>query len=177
MAVSSRTPTVRFARRHDVEPGTRWALYWDGARASNGDGVPGSAGMNYTTPLHGPVDLWPSDIGRLGAWMGRALLGPMWVGEPAIDPVYGWWQGPWLIGQWLSPGGWAAYTFPFALRDGNYTIGVRLIDAIGNVASSGVETAFEVAAVPRPVTALMVDSYSAGTAELAISFSSSPDLA
>lgn len=178
MPVSTRTPTVRFARRHDVEPGTRWSLYWDGGRAANGDGVPGSGGgVNYVTPLHGPVELWPSDQGRLGAWMGRAWTGPAWVGEPAIEPVYGCWEGPWLIGQWLAPGGWASYTFPFSLRDGSYTVGIRLSDAVGNVASSGVETTFEVAAVPRPVTTVTVDSYSVGLNELAISFGTSPDLA
>lgn len=175
MAIDNRYPTIRFPRLHGGEAGLRWILYWNGSRAANGDGEPGDgAAVDYDEPIAGPFELWPS--GKFGFCHGGFAMGGFAVGRPLIGPALGFAQGPFAIGNFCRPGGYASYTFTFALRDGEYSVGVLFADRLGNIAGSGVEVTFEVAALPRPSPALRLESYDSGSNTLVVSFDSSPDL-
>lgn len=175
--LATRTPTIRFPQLHGgVEHGQRWRLHWDGTRASNGDGAPGADGAAVDTAntLAGPFSLYPAPV-KLGAWEGRAWLGAAWTGN-AVSGGLGAWQGPAWIGQAWQPAGFATWRFPFALRDGNYTVAVAAVDALGNAQGVPAEAAFEVAALPRPARDLAIEDYDAGADLLALAWTASPDI-
>lgn len=174
MALAHRRPTIRFPRLHNVEGDVQWAVYWNGRRMANGDGAPKGGAVDYAAAIGGPQPLWP--YGKIGWLSGGWLSGGWLMGGPHVRPATGWLGMPWLAGPWLQPGGFAEWTFPFDLRNGTYTIGVRFLDKLGHLAAAGEEVTFEVSALPRPATAIRLDSWTPGTTTLALSFDGSPDV-
>lgn len=175
---STRRPTLRLLRSHDVEPGAQVVLYWSGFRAPNGDGHPGpghlSPAVDFSTPLVGPLDMWRGGHRHFhgGGWCRGA-----WPFRGAgSNRELGWCHGPWGRGPWGVGTDHFAWTFNFDLRDGEYLFAPRLADARGNAQGSLVGDTFslEVAALPRPPSRLTAERVAD---DLVIRFDPSPEFA
>lgn len=170
--VTSRQPTLRIPRV-PVEPGALAALYWNGTKAPNGDGVPGGAEpVSYDRPLFGPQPFWLKGMPHL--FGGGFGLGGF--GEPgaSLNTDMGFGRGPFGVGAFGIGGGYFEWQFSFPLRNGVYAIALRLRDTAGNEqAADAVAFSFEVQAVPRPCDKAWVVSLDGDT--LTIGFRRSPD--
>lgn len=172
--IAHRQPTIRFPRLHKFQVGSQVLIYWNGSRAANGDGVAGGvAPVNYAAALAGPLDVWPN--GQRSIFGGRFGRGGFGV-DGGDGNAGGFGTGPFAIGEFCSPGGWFEWAFPFVLRDGDYAVGVRMCDGLGNVTTSPtVELTFTVAAIPRPATRARIVSWDDGGNVLNIAWQHSPD--
>lgn len=149
VTLDHRYPTIRLPRDQRVEPGARVALYWDGKRAPNNDGVPSGAGIDYTRPLivsrlfsKGHRMLFGGAFGRGGFSFRHATL----------DPALGFAKGAFAGGAFAIGEGHWSWTSPFPWRDGTYALAVRIQDRLGNENTTAIATlSIEVAALPRPV--------------------------
>lgn len=174
MSLTTRRPTIRFPRLHVLEADAQALLYWNGRRASNGDGVATGGAVDYAAPLAGPLAIFTAD--KLGALLGGALAGAALVGNGLSAASLGALQGPALIGPAFQPAGYWSWQFPFSLRNGVYLVGVVIGDAIGNLSPSAVESTFEIAAAPRAPSGLSLISYDAGGDVLSLNWIGSADL-
>jgi hypothetical protein len=148
-------------------------LYWNGARAGNGDGVAGgeSGAIDYDTRLDGPLALWRK--GHLSQFGGSPFVGGVFEAHAEPDPALGHGSGRYGEGQYAVGNPWSSWKFPFFLRDGTYKAAILLIDRWGNEeAQPGTVVQFEVAALPRPPRNA-VASYAEGT--LTVSWDASPE--
>lgn len=159
MLLDHRYPTIRIVRDHAVEPGTRIALYWDGARAPNGDGVPNDGGVDYTNALH-VSKMWSK--GHRWLFGGGFGLGGFGTYGADPDPAMGFAKGPFAIGGFACGGGYWQWTTPFPWRNGTYTVAVRLRDALGNESATVSTTTIEIAALPRPSSRAWLDAIGDG---------------
>jgi hypothetical protein len=158
-----------------VEPGATVAVYWNGTRAANGDGIPGgSAAVNYGAALATGIPVWPDGHVRLFGG-GFADGGFSELGARNV-PRMGFSMGPFATGAFGVGGAWWEWTFDFALRNGRYNVGLLVSDWLGNaMASPGAEISFGVEAVPRPVPDFWLSAYDAGAALLTAAWTASPD--
>jgi hypothetical protein len=149
VTLDHRYPTISMQRDQNVEPGTRIALYWDGVRAPNNDGVPGGAGIDYTKPLI-VAPMWSK--GHRTLFGGGFARGGFTFMGATPDPSMGFAKGPFAMGAFAIGSSTWAWTSPFSWRDGEYALAMRLQDRLGNENATDVATlSIEIAALPRPV--------------------------
>lgn len=159
--VTTRTPTLRWLRSHDVEPGAQVVICWNGTRAPNGDGVPGGENaIDYETPLAGPMQMWRGGHRHMygGGWPGSEF--PFF--GAGSNQELGFCRGPFGAGPFGVGTTYMTWQFNFPLRDGDYRFTILLADALGNKMSSllGLILAFRVEALPRPPIGLSVKAAS-----------------
>lgn len=175
-ALTHRQPEVRSPRMHDGEASELRRVYWNGRRTSRGDGAAQSAaGVDYSASARLGESKY-FGAGQFGFGAGRFGAGPFGLGDAAPTQHGGFGEGRFGEGMFGAPAGAWSWTFPFALRNGVYRIGVTRVDAAGNEQAIGGEAEFEVAAVPRAVTQLRLERYDAGTGLLTMSWRPSRDL-
>lgn len=164
--INHRKPTMRFPRLHDVEPGVSVAVYFNGTRAPNQDGVPGGdAPVNFAIRLAEPMRIWLK--GHLSMFGGGFCVGGFCGAHADVDDTLGFASGPFALGGFACGGGWFEWQFPFPLRDGQYSVAMRLLDRLGNEEETPAEVLdFLVLALPRPATNLSAD-YAGGNLNLA----------
>lgn len=176
MSVTTRTPAIQFVRLHAWPPGLHYGVFWNGQRATNGDGIPGApaAPVDYSTPLFGPTKVWADGQAIMfGGGFGRGAFG---VNGSNGKRGLGFGSGGFGIGEFGRGGGVVTWRFPWPLRNGDYVVGIQFEDAIGNVDASPIEVSFTVLAIPRPASRVRALSWSAGTG-LSVEWDESPDLA
>ncbi len=147
--VTTRQPTIRVPRV-PVEHGTQIAIYWNGTRAPNGDGVPGGAApIDYSRPLFGPREFWLRGNPHLfGGGFGQGGFGESGA---SFNSEMGFGRGSFGGGAFGIGGGDFEWAFSFPLRNGVYGIAARLRDSTGNEQSTdAVAMTLEVQAAPRP---------------------------
>lgn len=165
---------LAFARLHRVR-GCQVSVFWSGAVASNGDGKPEGAVVDYATPIAGPITVWPA--GRQAGFLnGPFLSGGFLSGGARQGNGFGFLTGRFLEGGFLGPAGRCSIQVPSVLRNGDYTFGMKLLDKLGNAAATEAEITVSVEAIPRPAARARIDSYDSGNEVLNIGWTASPDL-
>ncbi|MCB9852757.1 MAG: hypothetical protein H6819_06650 [Phycisphaerales bacterium] len=157
VTLDHRYPTIRIPRDQRVEPGARIALYWDGKRAPNGDGVPGDAGIDYTKPL---IVSKLFSKGHRMLFGGRFCRGRFSFRHAVPDPAMGFAKGPFAGGGFAVGGGSWSWRSPFPWRDGTYALAARIRDRVGNENATAVASlSVEISALPRPVARAWVAAF------------------
>jgi len=180
VTVNTRRPTLRFPRLHKMLLGLEVVIFWNGSRGGTlgeGDGLPPDPGtpIDYDTPLAGPIVVFAG--GHRSIFGGGFLRGGFLRDGCNPHRGHGFLGGPFLRGGFLSGAGMFEWQFLFQLLDGDYEIGIRFRDALGNETSSpAVELELTVAATPRQARKARADAYDAGTDTLTISWEGSPDI-
>jgi len=159
VTLAHRYPTIRIPRDQRVEPGAVVALYWNGMRAPNKDGVPGDAGVDYTKPLHvAPM----FSAGHIVLFGGRFCEGGFSFFGAVNDPSLGFAGGPFCAGPFGVGASYWEWTSPFPWRNGSYTVVARIRDRVGNENATAVATLpIDIAATPRPVPRAWVGAFGA----------------
>ena len=151
---TDRRPTISFPRLEFLEPDIQAAFFWNGARAPNGDGVPGGeAAIDYATALYGPAPIFRGDqIKPFGGRFGRGGFGER---HALHSPSGGFGGGPFAAGAFGVGGSFFSWRFTFPLRDGDYQIAALYADSLGNLpAPPGTVMVLRVEALPRPAADL-----------------------
>lgn len=162
--IQHRYPTIRFLRPLEIEDGARVSYFFNGGSAGNGDGTPGwMDAVDYATTIGGPVPI--NDRAEVIA-DGASTYPEMGFGSGAFG------DGPFGIGA-----SYMDFRVPFALRDGDYTFGVRIEDRLGHRAVTGNEISARIVAPARAPSDFVVTSYDAGADILNVQFRASPEFA
>lgn len=169
---------LRFLRLNTWPLGAGFVVVWDGLFAENGDGIPGATPglLNLDAPLTlAPVEIWP---------LGKAGDGEEPDGEDVDGEGSNWGcgfgdgeevDGEGEDGQYND---WVIWRTPFLLRDGQYTFGVYLVDAIGNRQPDPIETvSIAVRGVPRPPDGLRFEGWDDVNGRLLLAWQHSLDIA
>jgi hypothetical protein len=160
--IQHRHPTIRFLRPLEIEAGAQVSYFFNGGIAGNGDGTPGwNEPVDYDTPIGGPV---PINDRAVELAEGASNYPEMGFGSGAFG------DGPFGIGA-----SYMDFTVPITLRDGDYTFGVRIEDALGHRAITGSEISARVVAPARAPSDFVVESYDAGADLLHVTFRASPE--
>ena len=172
--------TVSVIRRRSWERQAKLGYYWNGSNdndSKEGTVASDSTSVDYTTLLSGEyVECWPKNTkgGR-----GLGLRSTSVRHRP---------YGGHYLGRGKGPRGrgdrgfsddffrWSTGSVGLKLRDGVFTVGIRLFDRLGNRdAGPGVEQRILVKTTPRPAQDLQFTSYTAGV--LSIKWRASLDIA
>lgn len=162
--IQHRFPTIRFLRPDGIEDGARVSYFYNGSPAGNGDGNPGwTDGVDYDTPIGGPIPI--NDRAEVVA-DGASNYPEMGFGSGAFG------DGPFGVGA-----SYMDFTVPFDLRDGEYTFGVKIEDALGHESVTASEISARIVAPAREPSDFVVASYDAGADILNVQFRASPEFA
>lgn len=173
--VRSRIPTLVVPQVHGLEPGILFALYGNHRAAPNGDALGGyEDSIDYDAARVGPLRMFPGGRGELAMFGGSFGVGGFAEAGAVDDPARGFARGPFAGGAFGVGHNAVTWRGTQAWRDGKYAIALRLLDHLGNAATSAAaEEVVRVEALPRAASSLRLTGVADGAAQF--TFSASPE--